>query len=311
MNFADRLISAVDKKQNPLCVGLDPRIEDIPEEIRKTAIEAHGNNFSAVSHAIIEFNRKIINAVHDISPAVKPNIAFYECYGEAGMKAFVDTVHYAKEKGLIVIVDGKRNDIGSTAQAYADGHLGLVTLADGSIAPSIDADAITLNPYVGRDGIVPFLDVCRKRSKGLFILCKTSNPSSADFQDKIIGGAKVYETVAYLINELAEGTEGSNNYRFVGAVVGATFPEEARKIRNILQKSIFLVPGYGAQGGDAKDVVHCFNKDGYGAIVNSSRDIIFAYKKSHKDFDEAARIAAEKMIEDINKAMRDAGICPW
>ncbi len=311
MNFADRLLKAIEEKQNPSCAGLDPRIDDIPEELRKNAIEIHGNNFSAVSNAIIEFNRKIIDAVHDIVPAVKPNIALYECYGAEGMKAFVDTVHYAKKKGLIVIEDGKKNDIGSTAQAYAEGHLGVVTLADGSIAAAIDADAMTLNPYLGRDSLEPFVGVCKKRGKGIFILCKTSNPSSKDVQDINVGDSRVYEIVAKIIYELGYENEGNSGYSFVGAVVGATFPEQARKIRNILQKSIFLVPGYGAQGGTAKETIPCFNKDGYGAIINSSRDIIFAYKKMNKEFDEAARIAAEKMKEEINKAMRDAGICPW
>ncbi len=297
MNFADRLIKAVDEKQNPSCVGLDPRIDDIPLDIRKKATESHGNNLNAVSHSITEFNRKIIDAVKDTIAVVKPNLAFYECYGEAGMHAFVDTIHYAKSKGLITIADAKRGDIGSTAEAYAEGYLGMVTLADGSITPYINADAMTVNPYLSKDSVSPFMDVCKKHGKGIFIGFRKHNPTSSDIDT---------------VNDWSQNTEGSSGYRFAGAIVTLAFSRESRDvIRNILKNSMFLVPGYGAQGGGPEDAVGCINKDGYGAVISSSRGITSAYKKSGKKFDEAAAEAAEKMKEDISGAMKAAGVYPW
>jgi len=312
MNFSDRLIKAIDDKQNPSCVGLDQRILDIPEEIRKEAEKKYGNNFQGISYAIVEFNKRIIDSIKDIVPVVKPQISFYECYGSQGMEAFIKTINYAKKSKLIVIADVKRNDIGSTAEAYAYGFLGHVPMLDGTKSVSIDADSITVNPYLGSDGIRPFVEACKDFEKGIFILCKTSNPSSSEIQDKIVEGKSIYEIVAEMINNLSKGTQGNSGYNSIGAVVGATYPEQAKKIRSIIPKSFFLVPGYGAQGGSAKNTTSCFNNDGYGAIINSSRDIIFAYKKiPNKKFDEASRIAAEKMKEDISKSMKEEGIYPW
>ena len=325
INLADRLLDAIDKKQNPCVVGLDPAIDKIPKNL------INGNSFASIADAIRKFNYGIIDAVADLVPAVKPQIAFYEKYGSEGVKAFKDTVDYAKSKGLIVIEDGKRNDISSTAQAYAEAHLGKVKTQTSS-AFSINADLLTVNPYLGSDGLKPFFDVSKEFGKGIFILVKTSNPSSGELQDRLIeissnekdelktlgielneNKTEMYKLVGLQVNKLAQQLKGNRGYSSIGAVVGATYPEQAVALRKIMPNSIFLVPGYGAQGGGADDVVPCFNSDGYGAVVNSSRGIIFAYEKSEKykeDFAQAAREATLLMIKDINSALKKAGKLP-
>lgn len=307
-NFADILLSAIDEKRNPCIAGLDPRIDLIPEQIKSK----HCNDErEAVAETFINFNKAIIDAIYDIIPAVKPQLAFYEQYGYHGIIAFEETIKYAKSKGLLVIADGKRNDIGSTASAYADAFLGEVQTCSGKLICGFDVDAMTVNAYLGWDGIKPFIEVCRKNRKGIFVLVKTSNPSSVDLQDLIVDNQPLYEILANLINKWSESTEGQRGYRFVGAVIGATFPQQAERLRKLMPKSIFLVPGYGAQGGTAKDISVCFNPDGYGAIVNSSRGIIFAYmdekwKKIYnpRQFDSAARSAVIAMRDEIRSFIK-------
>jgi len=312
VHVVDRLYDRIDAVNSYLVVGLDPRIGQVPEEIKARCIEEYGNTKKAVAEAFIEFNKTIIDAVHDLIPAVKPQMAFYEKYGPEGVRAFEETVAYAKSKGLIVIEDAKRNDIGSTAQAYSQGHLGLVDLIDGSKVPGIDADLLTVNAYLGIDGVKPFIEDCEAYGKGIFILDKTSNNSSGDLQDLILkeSGIKVFELMAELINEWGKEVIGERGYSAIGAVVGATYPEQAENIRKLIPRAVLLVPGYGAQGGGGDDVVPCFNEDGYGAIVNSSRGIIFAYLKDEYKglgFAEAARQAVKDATLDINGALARAG----
>ncbi len=316
-NLADRLLYAIDDKKNPSVVGLDPRLWRIPDHLKQKAKEETDDPFKAAGKAILEFNKGIIDAIHDIVPAVKPQVAFYEKYGAEGIKAFKETIDYAKNKGLIVIEDVKRNDIGSTAKAYASAHLGKVDSIDGKI-PSFDGDMVTVNPYLGSDGIDPFLDICKENSRGIFVLDKTSNPSSSELQDLVTkDDKKIYEVMAELINEWGEDLVGERGYSCVGAVVGATYPEEAERLREIMHNNLFLVPGYGSQGGTADDVIPCFNEDGYGAIVNSSRGIDYAYEKEPfsdrygpEEFDEASRKAALVMKEDIMDSLERGGKVP-
>lgn len=304
-NFADRLTGRIQKLNNPTVVGLDPRLSQIPSFIKKAAVKQYGGeNLEAVSASIIAFNIGIIDAVSDIVPAVKPQIAFYEQYGHAGFFAYEETVKYAQSKGMIVLGDAKRNDIGSTSKAYADGHLGVVDVF-GKPTPIINADALTVTPYLGTDGIKPFTDVCKEHGKGIFVLVRTSNPSSDEIQSQPVGDHLLDEEVATLVEGWGRELIGDSGYSSVGAVVGATYPEEAATLRNLMPNQIFLVPGYGAQGGGAEDTKPCFHKNGTGAIVNSSRGIIFAYTKDDKwkeeQFGEAAREAALVMKEDLNK----------
>lgn len=259
-HFTDRLITAIKQKGAPICVGLDPRLEQIPNFIKK------GKSSEAAAEAILEFNKGIIDAVHDLVPAVKPQFAFYIQYGFSGVWAFEETCKYAQEKGLIVIADAKCNDIGSTAEAYARAFLG-----------EMNCDAVTVNPYLGYDGIKPFIEVCKKRGKGIFVLVKTSNKSSGDLQDRMTEDKlRNYEIMAQLLESWGADEIGESGYSSIGAVVGATFPAEAKKLRQLMPHAYFLVPGFGAQGATAADVKACFNKDGLGALINSSRDIIFA-----------------------------------
>ncbi|GAB6138496.1 orotidine-5'-phosphate decarboxylase [Halanaerobaculum tunisiense] len=301
MNFADQLIDEVLAKQSHVCVGLDPRLNRIPAEIKEKAVKQYGKTPEAVAEAFLDFNQGIIDAVKDHVPVVKPQMAFYEQYGYQGVKAFEETVAYAKEQGLLVITDAKRNDIGSTAKAYATGYLEGPT------------DSLTVTPYLGADGIKPFLDYCHQ-DKGIFILVKTSNPSAAELQDlKVEEGELVYEKLAQLVVEWSKGTIGNQGYSAVGAVVGATYPQEAKNLRQLMKQNYFLVPGYGAQGGGAKDVLPCFNEDGLGAIVNSSRGINFAYQNDDysADYQQAAKEAVIKMKEDINSALEKADKIAW
>lgn len=310
-HFGDRLIEAIREKGTPICVGLDPRLEDLPEFIKeKYAAKFPKYPFTAAAESIIEFNKGVIDAVKDLVPVVKPQIAFYEQYGHEGVRAFEETLWYAREQGLITIADIKRGDIGTTAEAYAKAFLGKVHLF-GEEAFSFDADSVTVSPYLGRDGIKPFVTEARKHGKGIFILVKTSNVFSGDLQDLEMmqkeGGMTVYQIMGHYLESWGADDVGKNGYNFVGAVVGATFPEQAKDLRKIMPNTIFLVPGYGAQGATAEDVKWCFNKDGLGAIVNSSRGIIYAWKKSDKyaerEFAAAAWEAVTMMKEDLSKVL--------
>jgi len=318
-HFADRLVEAVRAKGTPICVGLDPRLDKIPDFIRQSAFEAEENQrlpLRAAAEAIIAFNKGIIDAVADLVPVVKPQVAFYEIFGEEGVRAFRETMDYAHEKGLITIADVKRNDIGSTAEAYAEAYLGETKIEEEGMRV-FDADSVTINAYLGIDGVAPFVKVATECGKGLFVLVKTSNKSSGDVQDlsvlgdAIRGGKKdalpLYEVMGYYVDSWGANEVGESGYSNVGAVVGATYPEQARVLREIMPTAYFLVPGYGAQGGGAEDVKPCFNKDGLGAIVNSSRGITFAYEKDEKlgayGYAEAARNAVIAMKEDLARVV--------
>lgn len=280
-HFTDRLIKAIKQKGSSICVGLDPRLEQIPDFIKK------GKSSEAVAEAFLEFNKGIIDAVHDLVPAVKPQFAFYLQYGFPGVRAFGETCKYAQEKGLIVIADAKCNDIGSTAEAYARAFL-----------ISFNCDAVTVNPYLGYDGVKPFIEICKKHGKGIFVLVKTSNPSSGDLQDRVTEDKlRNYEIIAHYLESWGADEIGAAGYTSIGAVVGATYPNEAARLRKLMPHAYFLVPGFGAQGGTAADVKACFNKDGLGALINSSRDIIFAWERDQNErlFGKAAREAVEKM----------------
>ena len=303
----NKLVDKIKKTNAPVVVGLDPMMSYIPEHITKKAFDELGETLEGAAEAIWQYNKGIIDNTYDLIPAVKPQIAMYEQFGVPGLVAFDKTVKYAKEKDLVVIGDVKRGDIGSTSAAYATGHLGKVQV--GSKKYSLfDEDFATVNPYLGSDGINPFLKVCKEEKKGIFILVKTSNPSSGEFQDRLIDGRPLYEHVGEKVNEWAMQCIG-DDYSYVGAVVGATYPEMGKVLRKVMPKSFILVPGYGAQGGKAEDLVHFFNEDGLGAIVNSSRGIIAAYAKEEyakfgeANFADASRQAAIDMINDINGAL--------
>ncbi|WMC93238.1 orotidine-5'-phosphate decarboxylase [Kineothrix sp. MB12-C1] len=303
----NKLVSKIQKTNAPIVVGLDPVLKYIPEHVTGRAYEEFGETLEGAAEAIWQFNKEIIDHTYDLIPAVKPQIAMYEQFGIEGMKAFKKTVDYCKEKDLVVIGDIKRGDIGSTSEAYAVGHLGKVQVGNKSYY-GFDEDFATVNPYLGSDGIKPFIDVCKDENKGIFILVKTSNPSSGEFQDRLIDGRPLYEIVGEKVAQWGEEHMG-NAYSYVGAVVGATYPEMGKVLRRIMPKAYILVPGYGAQGGKGADLVHFFNEDGLGAIVNSSRGIIAAYQEKkyakfgEKSFGEASRAAVEAMREDISSAL--------
>ena len=299
----EKLVERIKKLEAPIVVGLDPTLNFLPKHLLDKAVNEKGETLEAAADAIFEFNKKIVDAVYDLIPAVKPQIAMYEQFGIPGLMAYKQTVDYCHEKGLLVIGDAKRGDIGSTSTAYAIGHLGKVKIGSTEIAP-IDTDFLTINPYMGSDSVVPFVEECKKNDKGLFILVKTSNPSSGEFQDQKVGKKAVYELVGKKVDEW--GAElVKNGYSDVGAVVGATYPEMGEVLREIMPKAYILVPGYGAQGGTAAELKPFFNKDGLGAIVNSSRGIIAAYKQDKyaeygaEGFAEAARAAVIDMKNDI------------
>ena len=304
----NQLVKGIKEKDAPIVVGLDPMLSYVPKHLVKDAFAAYGETLEGACEAIWQFNKGIIDATYDLIPAVKPQVAMYEQFGVPGMSAFKKTVDYCKQKDLVVIGDVKRGDIGSTSEAYAVAHLGKVTVGN-TILSAFDEDFATVNPYLGSDGINPFLKVCQEEKKGIFILVKTSNPSSGEFQDRIIDGRPLYEWVGEKVNEWASQCMG-DQYSYVGAVVGATYPEMGKILRKVMPKSYILVPGYGAQGGKAEDLVHFFNKDGLGAIVNSSRGIIAAYTKEEYSkfgetgFADASRQAAIDMINDINSALK-------
>ncbi len=315
-NFADKLIEAIIDKKSVVDVGLDPRLGQIPSHLKEEAKKEFGEGFEAAGSAFFEFNKRIIDEIESQIPIIKPQMAFYEQYGKAGVEAFYKTVKYGQKKGLLVIADAKRNDIGSTAKAYAAALLGEVDLEDGK-KPGLDADCLTVNAYLGTDGVKPFTDACKQFGKGIFVLVKTSNPSSGDIQDKELkDGGTVFELMAEFVKEWGAETIGEKGYSSVGAVVGATYPEQAKTLREIMPKAFFLVPGYGAQGGGAKDVLPCFNDDGLGAIVSSSRGITFAYEKEEfnckeTEFEKASLKAVEKMNNDINTVLKENNKLPW
>lgn len=308
--FIDRLISNIKRLNNPTVAGLDPKLEYIPAYIREKAFKEYGAGFESMAEAIIQFNKKLIDAVYDIVAAVKPQLAYYEMYGPDGIRAFVETCAYARSKGLLIIADGKRNDIGTTAEAYSAAFLGKVATGEGE-SSVFDADALTVNPYLGYDGVKPFIDDCESYGKGIFILVKTSNKSSGQLQDIITkDGKSIYEKVAGLVDEWGRGVVGKSGYSSVGAVVGATYPDQAKILRSLMKKSYILVPGYGAQGGTAKDVAYSFNSDGLGAVINASRSIMCAWKTekwsgryNEDTFDSAARAEAIRMRDEINEAL--------
>lgn len=304
----NKLIENIKKTGAPIVVGLDPTLKLIPDHVLEKNYKEYGANLEGVSNAIFEYNKTIVDSVYDLIPAVKPQIAMYETFGIPGLVAFDKTVKYCKSKGLVVIGDIKRGDIGSTSTAYALGHLGKVTI-EGKDFRGFEEDFATVNPYLGSDGVKPFIDVCKEEKKGIFVLVKTSNPSSGEFQDQKVDGKPLYELVGEKVNEWAqECREG--DYSQVGAVVGATYPEMGKILRDIMPNSYILVPGYGAQGGKGKDLVHFFNKDGLGAIVNSSRGIIGAYaqekyaKFGAANYGDAARAAVIDMRDDIASALK-------
>ena len=310
------LTEKIKKLEAPIVVGLDPTMKFVPAYIKKQAFAEFGETLRGAAEAIFTFNKGIVDAVCDLVPAVKPQIAMYEQFGVEGLTAFQKTVAYCKEKGLVVIGDIKRGDIGSTSEAYAVGHLGQVQVGD-TMCRGFAEDFATVNPYLGSDGVKPFIEVCRKEKKGLFVLVKTSNPSSGEFQDRLVlpkdstdaAEAKpLYEVVGEKVAEWAADCMGEE-YSYIGAVVGATYPEMGKVLRRIMPKSYILVPGYGAQGGKGEDLKHFFNEDGLGAIVNSSRGIIAAYqqesyaKYGEANYADAARAAVLDMKEDIRTAI--------
>ena len=303
----NQLVQKIQKPKAPICVGLDPMLGYIPAHIIEKAFKEYGETLEGAAEAVWQYNKEIVDHTYDLIPSVKPQIAMYEQFGIEGLKAYAKTVEYCQQKGLIVIGDVKRGDIGSTSSAYAVGHLGKVKVGS-NICSGFNTEFITVNPYLGTDGVKPFVDVCNEQDKGIFVLVKTSNPSSGEFQDKLIDGRPLYELVAEKVVEWGDASmDGA--YSNVGAVVGATYPEMSKILRKLMPRTYFLVPGYGAQGGTAQDLKHCFNEDGLGAIVNSSRGIIAAYKQEKyskfgpEHFAEASRQAVIDMIADINSVL--------
>ena len=305
----NKLISNIRKTNAPIVVGLDPMLNYIPEHIQKKAFAEFGETLEGAAEAIWQYNKGIVDATFDLIPAVKPQIAMYEQFGIPGLIAYKKTVEYCKSKDLVVIGDIKRGDIGSTSAAYAVGHLGQVQVGSKKYA-GFDEDFATVNPYLGSDGVKPFMDVCKEEKKGIFVLVKTSNPSSGEFQDRVIDGRPLYELVGEKVAQWGDELMG-DGYSYVGAVVGATYPEMGKVLRKIMPKTFILVPGYGAQGGKGADLVHFFYEDGLGAIVNSSRGIIAAYKQEkYKEFGaenyaDASRAAVKDMIADISGALEN------
>lgn len=303
----NKLIAKIQKTKAPIVVGLDPMLSYIPEHIQKKAFEEYGETLEGATEAIWQFNKEIVDKTYDLIPAVKPQIAMYEQFGIEGLKAYKKTIDYCKSKDLVVIGDIKRGDIGSTSAAYAVGHLGKIQVGSKCYVP-FDEDFATVNPYLGSDGVKPFIEVCQEEGKGIFVLVKTSNPSSGEFQDQLVDGRPLYELVGEKVAQWGEEHMG-DTYSYVGAVVGATYPEMGAVLRKLMPKTFILVPGYGAQGGQGKDLVNFFNEDGLGAIVNSSRGIIAAYKQEKyasfgpENFGDASRAAVEDMAADIRQAL--------
>lgn len=302
MSF-DRLQEKIRKLKNPTVVGLDARLEYIPPQLVAQCMEEYGETLEGAAQAVFRYNCALMDALQGIVPAVKPQSAYYELLGWQGMRALADTISYARERGYYVIADVKRGDIGSTAQAYSEGWLGKSKVG-GKLLPAFDADCVTINGYMGSDAIAPFLKIAQEEDKSVFVLVKTSNPSSGELQDMVAGDRLVYTVMGDLVNRLGSGTEGERGYQTLGAVVGATYPAELKELRRRLEKVFFLVPGYGAQGGTAQDVAGAFDRFGWGAVINSSRGILCAWKKAENGaerFQDAARAAAETMRDDIKK----------
>lgn len=303
----NKLTEKIKKLNAPIVVGLDPMLDYVPEHVKAKAFAEFGETLEGAGEAIWQYNKEILDCTADLIPAIKPQIAMYEQFGIEGLKAFKKTVDYAKSKDIVVIGDIKRGDIGSTSTAYAVGHLGKVQVGSKTYVP-FDEDFVTVNPYLGSDGVKPFMDICKEENKGIFVLVKTSNKSSGEFQDRLVDGRPLYEIVGEQVAAWAAEHMG-NDYSYVGAVVGATYPEMGKVLRKVMPKSYILVPGYGAQGGKASDLAPYFNEDGLGAIVNSSRGIICAYKQEAyakfgaENFGEASRQAVVDMIEDITTAV--------
>ncbi|MFZ5815549.1 MAG: orotidine-5'-phosphate decarboxylase [Bacillota bacterium] len=313
-NFADRLCAAVKAKRSHAVVGLDPVLAKLPRFIKEEAISRYGQTAKGAAAALLAFNRLVIEAVADQAALVKPQSAFYEIYGHHGVEAFWETVRYARSKGLLTIADAKRGDIGSTAEAYAAAFFGHPNPLETWEDPEQWADSLTVNPYLGSDGLVPFVRRCEERGTGLFILVKTSNPSSGEIQDQpLLSGELVAQQVAKLVESLGARSVGEHGYSSIGAVVGATYPQDLARYRQEMERAILLVPGYGAQGGTGADVVHAFKEDGLGAVVNASRSIIFAYKGDPSPAEASRAIAGalEAMNRDINGALRQAGKLAW
>ncbi len=295
----DRLIEKIVEMQNPTVAGLDPKLAFIPDFIKEEAYAKYGKTLEGAAEALLVYNKALIDALCDIVPAVKPQAAYYEMYGWQGVKALVETIQYAKSKGMYVITDGKRNDIGTTMEAYATAHLGLTDIEGDSVS-AFGADALTVNGYLGSDGINPVINVSKKMDTGMFVLVKTSNPSSGELQNLQLDNEEtIYLHMGNLCEEWGKELMGNYGYSGVGAVVGATYPEQLTELRKALPHTFFLVPGYGAQGGTADDIAGAFDSNGLGAIVNSSRGIMCAWQKEEnckpEDFAQAARREAEKM----------------
>ena len=298
----DRLIKKIKETNNPTVMGLDPRYDMLPNCIK----EKYNGSIEKICEGILEYNKTLIDSVYDIIPAVKPQMAFYEMFGIEGIKCFKETCKYAKEKGMIVILDAKRGDIGTTASGYSNAYLGKTPLGNFEEA-FFDVDFITVNPYLGSDGIKPFIENCQKYDKGIFVLVKTSNPSSGELQDlKLENGKTIYETVGNLVENWGESLRGEYGYSSVAAVVGATYPEQLKVLREELPHTFFLIPGYGAQGGKAKDIALGFDKFGLGGIVNASRSLMCAYKSdlwkdkfSDEEYAQATRAEAIRMREEL------------
>lgn len=310
----NQLVSRIKETGAPIVVGLDPMMKFVPEHIQKKAFAEYGETLEGAAEAIWQYNKGIVDCIYDLIPAVKPQIAMYEQFGIPGLIAFKKTVDYCKEKGLVVIGDIKRGDIGSTSEAYAVGHLGRVQVGSNSYY-GFDEDFVTVNPYLGSDGVKPFIKICQEEKKGIFVLVKTSNPSSGEFQDRKLSDADeraLYEVVGEQVAKWGSELMG-DSYSYVGAVVGATYPEQGKLLRKVMPKAYILVPGYGAQGGKGADLVHFFNEDGLGAIVNSSRGIIAAYQQEKyaqfgaEHYADASRAAVEDMIADIAGALEARG----
>ena len=297
----DRLIEKIEQTQNPTVAGLDPKLDYVPEYIRKKCFDKYGETLKGAAKALLEFNKGLIDALYDIVPAVKPQAAYYEMYGTAGIKTLYKTQEYARSKGMYVITDGKRNDIGTPMEAYAAAHLGKVKVGSEEYEPFL-GDALTVNGYLGSDGIKPLLKVCSENDKGIFVLVKTSNPSSGELQDKLVEGIPIYKLMGEMCEEWGKELPGRYDYSGVGAVVGATYPQQIGQLRGALPHTFFLIPGYGAQGATAQDIAAAFDENGLGGIVNSSRGIMCAYQKqkcSEHDFAEAARREAIRMRDEI------------
>ncbi|MEG1436035.1 MAG: orotidine-5'-phosphate decarboxylase [Oscillospiraceae bacterium] len=302
----DRLIDGIVKTKNPTVAGLDPKLDFVPKFIKNESFEKYGHTLEGAADALLCFNRGLIDSLCDIVPAVKPQCAYYEMYGWQGMKALAETIEYARSKGIFVITDGKRNDIGTTMEAYANAHLGFVNVENEKFAP-FSGDALTVNAYLGSDGILPLINVCNEYDKGIFALVKTSNKSSGELQDRLIDGKPVYKVMGEMCENWGRELTGKYSYSGVGAVVGATYPQQLTELRKEMPHTFFLVPGYGAQGGSGDDIKGGFDDDGIGAIINSSRGIMCAYKKGNyteNDFAQAARDEAIRMRDEINSLIK-------